>query len=154
MGYPRWQCISPPATRLCRGEAHPRGKNACFLLYEWGAIPINFRTDEFKPVWEAYADKRKATWAEFGGRHGDESYQFGDLTKAALSKVGAGVAAGVSSITGKETYEFGDLTKAAVDKVGAGVASSAEYLVRTTARAAAAVSRAVGQLNASARGVD
>jgi hypothetical protein len=37
----------------------------------------------------ASPEKQPRTWAEFGGRHGDESYQFGDLTKGLARRLEA-----------------------------------------------------------------
>ena len=42
---------------------------------------------------------------------------FGDLTRVTVAKVGEGVNAGISAFTGKPKYAFGDLTKAAITKL-------------------------------------
>ena len=47
--------------------------------------------------------------SEFTGK---AQYAFGDITKAAASRVSTGVAAGVRDFTGKERYAFGDVTRA------------------------------------------
>ena len=48
---------------------------------------------------------------------GKEQYHFGDVSKAALGKIGSGVKQKVSGITGRQTYRFGDLTRSAVRKL-------------------------------------
>ena len=63
---------------------------------------------------------------------GKEQYHFGDVSKAAIGKIGSGVIKGgqkigsgvkqgvsksVSGITGQKTYRFGDLTRSAVRKL-------------------------------------
>ena len=45
-------------------------------------------------------------------------------------KIGAGVAAGVSEFTGKEDYRFGDVTKAAASKIGERIAAEVSKLTR------------------------
>jgi hypothetical protein len=57
---------------------------------------------------------------------GKDEYVFGDLTKAAVSKVGAGITDVIQDFTGKEEYEFGDITKTVVAKSCAGVADAVQ----------------------------
>jgi hypothetical protein len=54
---------------------------------------------------------------------GDEDYQFGDLTKKALTK-----------FTGKNQYEFGDITKRILERAEARKTSSSAYSDEATAR--------------------
>ena len=61
---------------------------------------------------------------------GKEGYEFGDLSRAAVSKLGETVATGVSSYTGKDEYVFGDLTKTTVAKIGEGAAKLGEGVAK------------------------
>ncbi|KAL1518750.1 hypothetical protein AB1Y20_003035 [Prymnesium parvum] len=55
------------------------------------------------------------TISDFTGKH---DYQVGDISRAAIRKIGHGVATSVSEFTGKEEYHFGDISRAALAKVG------------------------------------
>lgn len=56
------------------------------------------------------ADAMEATKRGITDFTGKDEYKFGDVTKAAFSRVRDGIA----DFTGKEEYEFGDVTKAVV----------------------------------------
>lgn len=57
---------------------------------------------------------------------GKEEYVFGDISKAVVTKVGAGIAESVQEFTGKSNYEFGDIAKTVVGKASDGVSDAVQ----------------------------
>ena len=53
---------------------------------------------------------------------GRADYEFGDLTKEALSQLSDSTAKSIQQLTGKDSYEFGDLTRAAVSAASSAAA--------------------------------
>ena len=68
--------------------------------------------------------------AKVSGFTGKDEYVFGDVTKAAVSKLGETVAIGVSSYTGKEEYVFGDLSRTTVHRLGEGATKLGETVAK------------------------
>ena len=85
--------------------------------------------------------------AKVSGFTGKEDYIFGDVTKAAVSKLGETVASGVSSYTGKEDYVFGDVTKTTVHLLGEGVAKLGDGVAKLGDEVASGVSSFTGKKN-------